>query len=297
MNMPLPLRRFSACAVSSALSLCLSMAQSKPGPMATVFVTQVKPGMARDWEALQKELNAGLKKGGTPRRSVSQTAIFGDLNTYVSISPIENFAQFDGPSPLSEGLGESGSAQLLSKINNCVVNSHRYGTRFREDLSWKPMAPAPLSIITFIRVAPGKRLDYEKFVKSDILPAMKKIELDGYWVFQTVLGGDTNEYVTITPLKKFADLDAGIPLVHALGQAGADKVAAKSAGIITSMERIVSRARMDLSYAPYPASTPPKPGRTGRSAGHSGRRGHHGDLAPITAAQFGSIQKKSRAPD
>jgi hypothetical protein len=253
MSMPLSLRRFLAGAISSALSLCVStlcLAQSKPAPMASVFVTHVKPDMALEWEALQKDLNAALKKGGTPMRAVSQTAVFGDLNTYVSVTPIENFAQFDSPSPLVKALGENGSAQLLAKLNKCVVDSHRFGVRFREDLSWKERAPAPLAMITFIRLAPGKRPDYEKFVKSDILPAMKKLELDGYWVYEHIIGGNSYDWVTVTPLKKFADLDAGIPIIRALGQAGADKVAAKSANFITSLERIISRARVDLSYAP-----------------------------------------------
>jgi hypothetical protein len=259
MNIRFPSRRFLAGAISTALSLCLpsgAWAQAKPASTASVFVTKVKPGMAKEWEALQKELNAALKKGGAPWRNVSQTAVFGDLNTYVSVTPIEKFAQFDNPSPLVQALGEEGAPQLLGKISKCVLDSHRYGVRFREDLSYKQAGalPSPLAIITFIRVAPGKRPDYEKLVKTDILPAMKKLELDGYSVYETMLGGNSSDWVSVTPLKKFADLDAGLPLVRALGQAGADKVAAKSASIIVSLERIISRARMDLSYGPEPSA-------------------------------------------
>jgi hypothetical protein len=209
--------------------------------------------MAQEWESAQKELNGALRKGGTPWRSVSQTALFGDLSTYVSVTPIEKFAQFDDPSPLIKAIGQEGSAQLLGRLSKCAVETHRYAMRFRDDLSMvkETGGPlAPLSVITFVRVAPGKRMDYEKLIKTDILPAMKKLDLDGYYVYETILGGNSNDWVSVTPMKKFAELDGGVPIVRALGQSGADKVAMKSGSIITSLERIVSRNRTELSYAP-----------------------------------------------
>jgi hypothetical protein len=54
-------------AIFLALGCCFStvcLAQSKPSPMASVIVTKIKPDMAQEWESVQKELNAALKKGG-----------------------------------------------------------------------------------------------------------------------------------------------------------------------------------------------------------------------------------------
>ena len=236
-----------------ALGLCISTivsAQPKPVPFISVFVTKVKPDMSRDWEALQKELNAALRKGGIPWRSVSQTALFGDLYTFVSVTPIEKFAQFDGPSTTVKALGEEGSANLLGKLGRCTVEAHRYAMHFREELSIiKPGPPGGIAVVSFVRVAPGKRLEYEKFVKADVMPAMKKLDV-GYSVYEPVIGGNTNDWVSVTTMKGFGDLDSGVPIVRALGQAGADKIAMKAASIVSSLERIVSRARPDLSYLP-----------------------------------------------
>jgi hypothetical protein len=77
---------------------------------------------------------------------------------------------------------------------------------------------------------------------------MKKAGMTGFWVYDTVLGGDVNEWDLLTLYKNFADLDGPSPLVKALGQMGADSLAAKSAGIVRCMERAVLRYRADLSY-------------------------------------------------
>jgi hypothetical protein len=239
----------------AALVACACFAQPKPPAaptMISVLVSKVKPDMTQEFEKIQKnELLPALKKGGTPWRSFSQT-MFGDLNTFVSVTPIEKFAQYDGESGLTKALGQEGVRALLTKLSKSVNETRRYAVLLRPDLSiMRPDAPpSPYSVIAFVRVAPGKRLDFEKLVKSDVLPVMRKMEYDTYLAHETLFGGDANEWVFVTGIKKMADLDTGSPFVKVLGQAGADKLMMKTAGIISSVERIVSRSRPELSLVP-----------------------------------------------
>ncbi len=249
-------------AVSVALALCFStwcLAQSSaPAPSWThVTVSKVKPDMLQEWTDLQKnEVNPALKKAGVPWRGVWQTAVFGDSYEWAAVTPIEKFAQYDEPSPLVKALGQEGFTRLITKIRKCISGSHSYAFRFRPDLSiQKEMKEPPqIAVVTSVRVTPGREPDFENFLKNDILPVLKKSDIVGYFVHQTVFGGDGTQWVGVTLYNKFADLDAGPPLVRVLGQEGANKLLAKAAGLVTSVERSVTRYNRDLSYFTPPSA-------------------------------------------
>ena len=230
--------------------------QSSPGApeMLEITIYKIKPDMVPEWEALVKSALPALKKAGVPVVSFWHTAMFG-VDEWVAAVPIGKFAQFDGPSPFVRGLGEAGAMQLHAMAVKCFAERPRsYAMRARMDLSIEgPMnEPPAIAVLTTAHVAYGKGPEFEAFLKNDVVPALKKAGITQYWVHQTVLGGDVNEWNSLTLYKNFADLDGPPPLVKALGQEGADRLAAKGAGIVLSLERKVLRYRADLSYHEAP---------------------------------------------
>ena len=211
---------------------------------------KIKPDMSMEWEALVKTAVPALKKAGVPMVSFWHTAGFGEDEWFAAV-PIEKFAQFDSPSPFVRALGEAGAIRLHAMAVKCFAEQPRSkAVRFREELSiMQPMTEPPgIAVLTTVHVAFGRGPEFEAILKGDVVPAMKKAGMTGFWVYDTVLGGDVNEWDLLTLYKNFADLDGPSPLVKALGQMGADSLAAKSAGIVRSMERAVLRYRADLSY-------------------------------------------------
>ena len=97
-------------------------------------------------------------------------------------------------------------------------------------------------------IAPGHITDYENHVKTDVLPIQKKAQSLGYFVSQTIFGGDGNEFVTLTLVNSFADLDKGPAAVRVLGAEEMTKLSAKASGIVTRSERIVIRYDPELSF-------------------------------------------------
>src|SRR6266550_5849922 len=67
----------------------------------SITVVSVKPEMITEFQNFVKnETNPALRKGGATWREVWQTtAAAGDALEYVIVAPIDNFAQYDGPSP------------------------------------------------------------------------------------------------------------------------------------------------------------------------------------------------------
>jgi hypothetical protein len=242
----------------AAAGMALSMAAACPAQTDTskspsllgVLVSRVKPDMIQEFENLSKnELNPALKKAGVPFRQVWTTATFGNLYEYVSVSPIDKFADFDGTPALDRALGKDAAATLLAKFRRCVGDSRRSAIRFRPDLSIVKDSVTPtMAVITTVHAAVGKGPDFESWLKNDLVPGLRKSEIDGYWVHQTVFGGDVGEWTNLTLVRNYADLDGEGPLIRALGRENAAKIIAKSSPFIVSVERSIARTRPDLSY-------------------------------------------------
>ncbi|HWN99602.1 MAG TPA: hypothetical protein VNS63_10070 [Blastocatellia bacterium] len=223
----------------------------------SVALVRVKPDMVTEWEDLQKNVvNPALKKSGLKERSVFQTAVFGTAFEYVVITQITNFAQFDEPmSPLRKTLGEDAYRDYLTKSRRCIVSTQTVAAQSRPDLSYmgkvtSMTGPPKLAVVNSISVVPGRATAFENLVKTDILPVMKKADVIGYFMNQTMFGGDGYEYTSVVFLDSFADLGKGSPFVRALGPQGAATLFAKVAGLIAHQERTIARFNPDLSFGP-----------------------------------------------
>ena len=95
------------------------------------------------------------------------------------------------------------------------------------------------------QVKPEARLEWEALQK-EITAAYKKAGVPSRAVLQTVFG-DLNEFISVAPLAKFADMDGDGPLQRALGADGAAKLLRRGAALVTSQRRYASLANRELS--------------------------------------------------
>jgi hypothetical protein len=228
-----------------------SAAQPPAGPMFMhLTVTRVKPDMVTEWQEFVKtESLPAMQKAGVKVREVWVSAIFAESYEYVTVSPVENFAQYDGPSPTVRALGEEGARAYGAKARKMIASQHSYVLQARPDLSVqaKTQEPPKLAVVTMVQIAPGRATEFESLVKSDLLPVIRKADLKGYYISQTVLGGNANEYTALALVDNFAEIGKGEPLARVLGQEGANKLRQKLAGIVTNVERSVYRFVPELS--------------------------------------------------
>ena len=111
--------------------------------------------------------------------------------------------------------------------------------------------PPKMAVLSLVRVAPGRGDEYESYIKNDLLPVVKQSDVPGYWVNETGLGGNANEYVVLVLHENYAELEKGPPSVRVLGADGAKKLSQKLApGVVTNIERRVIRYVPELSYRP-----------------------------------------------
>jgi len=224
-------------------------------PLMSVSVVRVKPDMINEWIELNKNtVIPALKKAGVKERGCFTTAQFGESFEYVLLTPIENLAQFDGESPLRRALGEAGYQAYVEKARRMVTSVHTFADAARIDLSYqgKMAGPPKLAVVAAITVAPGRTEEFENLIKTWVLPAVKKGEAKGYFVSQTLLGGDISAYTTVTFYDSFADMAKGSPLVKGMGDAGYASFLRKTAGLVVKAERSVYRFNSELSFGGEP---------------------------------------------
>ena len=217
-----------------------------------VTETHVKPEMATQFrEFFQKETLPAQQKAGVKQQSVWTTATFGEAFEYVTIRPIEGLQQFDEPSPMTKALGEEGARQWAAKRATMIVSTRSYIMQARPEMSLAPSSDyiPKLAFVTRASIAPGRSLEHESYIKTDVLPILKKANSKGQLVNKVAQGGDTEMYITATLLDSFADYDKW---AAALQKEGYANVVAKRAGIMAHRESVVYRYVPELSL---PAQT------------------------------------------
>lgn len=231
------------------------MADAPAQQWSSIAIVRVKPDMVTEWQDLQKNVvNPALKKAGMKERSVFETAVFGESFEYVIITPITSLAQYDEPmSPLRKTLGEDDYRDYVAKSRRCVVSAHTYADLARLDLSYMGKiatmtSPPKLAVVNTVSVVPGRTAAFESLVKSDILPVMKKADVIGYFLSQSMFGGDANAYTSVVFFDSFAEIGKGSPMLRVLGPAGAASLFAKFNGIVAHQERVIARYNPDLSF-------------------------------------------------
>ena len=253
-----PRRLFLIRAGAVALSLVpasVSLAQQQGSAPArtryAVTVVRIKPDMLNEWLDLQKnEVIPAQKKAGATQRTILQTAV-GNSFEYTILTPYPSFEAADGVGALARALGPEGAARLNAKTRKCIEQQRTYLSNRVNDLTIDAGA-APVSRISVRRALPGKQQEYLDFIKTDLLAAYKKAKADGkiagYSVWIRGVGAPVGEIALNIDYNKFADMDAGDPLVLALGQAAVTKLNAKRDSLSTAVQTNIRRRVADLSF-------------------------------------------------
>ena len=236
------------------LTSTLAWSQSQPAPPVSyqVSVVKIKSGMGQEYQEFRKtERIPALKKGGVKEEGVWTTATFGQPGEYIHARRIENLAQFDNPAPVVKALGEEAARAHNAKLVRFIESSRTYLISLRPELSITPKAGAALKLASHntTRIAPGRRAEYENYIKNDLLPFLKKAEVKGFLFYRVTMGGDANEYHSLILADSFADMQK---TNQAISQAGFGNIEAKTAGIVTYREITTIRYVPELSIAPAP---------------------------------------------
>ena len=233
--------------------LAVMLAGAVPGPVSAQDVTPwiemtivgVDPGRVDEFVAAQRELSALDGEAGVPWRSVSRTAVFGDTYRFIVMSPLENFARFDGAAG-----ADAARAAIIGRIRGVITSRTTYALRTTPGLD-NPLpddVEPSLTIVQVVSVASGREQEYLRVMAEDVLPHFKEAEMH-HTSGALTFGGESG-YVHFFHVGNFAALDRGSPLASALGAQGAQEVLGKLSGVVRRSEQWLVRYLPDASLRP-----------------------------------------------
>ncbi len=232
----------------AAFAPAAAFAQGADAGWRNVRVIQVKPDRQAEWITLQKEMNAAMKKAGQSR-DIWQVAR-GDVDTFHIGTSLSKLGENDNTT--ENPLGAARFASWALQVAQCVGDRQVLTVRQRPDVSIPPKAGRVpnLAVLALRTVIPGKRGEYEAYLKNDFIPAMKKAKADGVFVYRGFMGDSPDTYAVVSLIDKWSEFDDGHPLVRDLGQQKANAIFQKGWALIQSRENVLVRYRADLSIQP-----------------------------------------------
>jgi hypothetical protein len=101
--------------------------------------------------------------------------------------------------------------------------------------------------VTITHVKPDMLNEWLDLQKNEVVPALKKAGQTTRTVYHTSLFGNSYEYVLITPFQKYAEFDAGNPMIKALGETAAARLGDKLRKCTESSTSYSNTRLVDLS--------------------------------------------------
>jgi len=139
-------------------------------------------------------------------------------------------------------------------------------------------------------VKPDMLNEWLDLQKNEVVPALKKAGQNTRSVYVSGLFGNSFEYVTITPFAKYADFDAGSPIVKALGQPAAARLNEKLRKCIVSQNSYVGTRLTEISNVP---DGPPPPVVVVVSARYRIAAGKMQDFQALVKSDILPVYKKA----
>ncbi|HEX4948955.1 MAG TPA: hypothetical protein VFZ34_19915 [Blastocatellia bacterium] len=225
-----------------------------PRQLLSVQYVRIKPGMRTEWIEFRKnETLPMLHKAGVKNQVVWNASVFGEsVSNYLIITPIDNWANFDGPAWAVKALGEEAARAYRTKSASFIESSHTIAIETRPELSFQPTGQPKLMVLTETVIENGYNTEYENFVKTKFLPLAKKANPKGYRVSRVIYGGNLNLYRGAALVDSFEEL--GKYREALAKEMAAAKYSSKGVGIV-SRENAVYRFVPELSIVPAPVTT------------------------------------------
>jgi hypothetical protein len=227
----------------------LASAQTAP-PLLSIARAQVRPERMAEYLEIQTKFTEAYKKSGASFRYVLVGSV-GNPNEVITVSSMNSYAERDAESPVQKALSPAEWASLTARRSQCTVSVRTTIERTLPDESIRtPDLPMPRFIReTRTRVRPNMQTPYRALIKSDLLPALKKLGVKSYLLRQVQWGSSRVEFAATSILDKWADLDGPAnSLEGAMGKEAYARYSEKMAGIVAFSEYSIFRLVAAASY-------------------------------------------------
>jgi hypothetical protein len=234
----------------AAAAVLITPARAQQANIQSIRFYSIKPDRVGDFLASTKEYTEVAKKGGSERYFFLLHSLTG-ANEYVRVDNYTKWADIDETGPEPKMKEQAAQLQsITTRIFQCVESSHRIIDEIQPDLSLPQTGGVQMLRILRQRVRPDRVGEFVALQKSEASPAAKKAGLKFYTVSQVRYGEPNSEFVSVSGLAKWADLDGGTWIQKAMGEEGYQRFAAKVRPLIIEATSDIYSVVFDSSYQP-----------------------------------------------
>jgi antibiotic biosynthesis monooxygenase (ABM) superfamily enzyme len=249
------------CAMVVAVCLVAPLAVQAQQDYLDVYIAQVKPEKAADFDALAKKMAAANHKYNGDHWLAMET-LYGENNIVAFISTRADYADIDKGADafmgaLSKAYGKEATEKMLHEWDNCLARSRSEFRRRRWDLTRK----APTDATSYaklvggsrvlrtatVHVRPGRTDDFEAFLKEAKAAGESNPNTQPVLVSQVVEGGKGSIFYITTLRSSLGGFDKNPTLKDILGEEAYKRWQQKAAEIIESTESMIFRFSPELS--------------------------------------------------
>ncbi len=224
-------------------------------PLLNILRVNVEPGATTNYERGVRWLAGAAQASSDTFKWTARSSQSSDGQIYTFAARAETYAELLALEPLPvlarRLLGEGDGNAFLELVGTGVRSSGSSIIRTREDLttSAQRSEPAPLSLVTRIRVSLAGQRAFEDLIRKVNEAAVKLGEKREVFVAQTAIG-DMSQYLLVQPIDNPAELDDRKPpqelLAAAFGEEGEQALQA-AAPHVQEVLSALSVYRPDLS--------------------------------------------------
>ena len=233
----------------AAAAFLVTPARAQQANIQSIRFYTIKPDRVADFLSATKEYSDLMRKGGSERYYFTLHSLTG-ANEYVRV---DNFTKWSDLDEAVDPKMKEQAAQVQSittRIFQCVESHHRIIDEIQPDLSLPQTGGVQMLRVLRQRVRPDKVGEFVALQKSEASPAAKKAGLKFYTVSQVRYGEPSSEFVSVSGLAKWADLDGGTWIQKAMGQEGYQRFVAKVRPLIIETTSDIYSVVFDSSYQP-----------------------------------------------
>jgi len=232
--------------VFAAAAVCLATPIRAQGTIQSVRFYRVKPDRVADFNAATKQFAETVKKAGSERYYSVWHSLSGN-NEYVRVDLYNKYADLDqGPDPKTKEQATTLSG-LAVHIGECTESNRRTLSEVLPELSIPLTGELPKMIrVIQTEVKSDKINEYVALIKSEVVPAQKKLGQKFYSVSRISYGG--TGFTSVAGIDKWADLDGGTAIQKASGPEAYQRFLTKLAGLMVHQEINVYALVPDSSY-------------------------------------------------
>ncbi len=225
-------------------------------PLFNILRVNVEPGAATNYERGVRWLAGAAQASSDALKWTTRFSQNSEGLDYTFAARAENYAELLALEPVPalarRLLGEGDGNAFLELVGTGVRSSSSSIIRPREDLTTAAprSEPAPLTLVTRIRVSLGGQRAFEDLVRKVNEAAVKVGEKREAFVVQTAIG-DMSQYAILQPIDNPSELDERKSpqelLVAAFGEKEGEQVFQAAAPYVQEVLSSLSVYRPDLS--------------------------------------------------